>query len=74
MDDVPRILVADDEVKICSLLKKLLEREGYRVTTVNDGATLLLNGFGGAVDIGAEDVTIFGDGFNGQAEAHRQFC
>jgi len=41
MDDVPRILVADDEVKICSLLKKLLEREGYVVTTVNDGGAAL---------------------------------
>ncbi|MEN8149721.1 MAG: HD domain-containing phosphohydrolase [Planctomycetota bacterium] len=41
MDDVPRILVADDEVKICSLLKKLLEREGYDVTTVNDGGSAL---------------------------------
>ena len=41
MEDVPRILVADDEVKICALLKKLLEREGYRVTTVNDGGSAL---------------------------------
>jgi len=41
MDEVPRILVADDEVKICSLLKKLLEREGYQVTTVNDGTSAL---------------------------------
>jgi len=41
MVDAPRILVADDEVKICSLLKQLLEREGYRVSTVNDGGSAL---------------------------------
>jgi len=41
MSDAPRILVADDEVKICALLKKLLEREGYHVETVTDGASAL---------------------------------
>jgi response regulator RpfG family c-di-GMP phosphodiesterase len=41
MDDAPRILVTDDETKICTLLKKLLERQGYQVTTCNDGASAL---------------------------------
>ena len=37
----PRILVVDDEPKICRLLEQLLEREGYSVTTCPDGAAAL---------------------------------
>lgn len=32
-----RILVVDDELKMCQSLKALLSREGYRVTTEQDG-------------------------------------
>jgi putative nucleotidyltransferase with HDIG domain len=35
---MPRILVADDEVKICELLQRLLTREGYHVEMAHNGA------------------------------------
>ncbi len=38
---MPRILVADDEQKICELLARLLTREGYEVSTANDGDSAL---------------------------------
>ncbi|MCU0726226.1 MAG: response regulator [Planctomycetes bacterium] len=37
MDEGPRILVADDEPKIGSLLERQLAREGYRVEVCTDG-------------------------------------
>ncbi len=33
-----KILVVDDDVNICDILRMYLEREGYEVKTVNDGA------------------------------------
>ena len=33
-----KILVVDDEVSICDLLRLYLENEGYEVKTANDGA------------------------------------
>ncbi|MHC4472009.1 MAG: sigma-54-dependent transcriptional regulator, partial [Planctomycetota bacterium] len=36
-----RVLVVDDEPKIRQLLQRLLEREGYRVSTAGDGAAAL---------------------------------
>lgn len=33
----PRILVVEDEVEVLSLIKDLLETEGYRVETASDG-------------------------------------
>ncbi|VAX24176.1 hypothetical protein MNBD_NITROSPINAE04-508, partial [hydrothermal vent metagenome] len=35
----PRILIADDETTICSVLKRVLEKEGYLVNTCHDGDT-----------------------------------
>lgn len=37
MATVPSILVADDEPGICSLLKKVLTKQGYRVFTTTSG-------------------------------------
>ena len=33
-----KILVVDDDINICDLLKMYLEKEGYEVKTANDGA------------------------------------
>ncbi len=38
---MPRILVVDDEKKICELLARLLTREGYEVKTAHDGDSAL---------------------------------
>ncbi|HEB73563.1 MAG TPA: sigma-54-dependent Fis family transcriptional regulator [Nitrospirae bacterium] len=35
----PRILIADDETTICSVLKRVLEKEGYQVDICHDGDT-----------------------------------
>jgi two-component system, OmpR family, response regulator CpxR len=37
-DAQPRILVVDDDAELCDLLADYLEREGYRVQAVHDGA------------------------------------
>jgi len=33
-----KILVVDDDINICDILRMYLEREGYEVKTANDGA------------------------------------
>ena len=37
----PQILVVDDEPHLCSGLRRVLEKEGYEVTTATDGETAL---------------------------------
>lgn len=38
MSSKPGILVIDDDINICELIRLYLEKEGYGVRTVNDGA------------------------------------
>ena len=38
---LPRILVVDDEVLLCKVVSKILEREGYETETANNGADAL---------------------------------
>ncbi|MBE3562052.1 MAG: response regulator [Ktedonobacteraceae bacterium] len=33
----PRILIIDDSITICALVKRILQQEGYQVITANDG-------------------------------------
>jgi len=33
-----RVLVVDDDQALCLMVKRLLERQGFAVTTANDGA------------------------------------
>ncbi len=37
----PRVLVVDDEPRLCNVLRRILRQEGYRVTTAPDGETAL---------------------------------
>ena len=39
--DKPLILIVDDEPHICAILRRILERERYRVITTPDGKTAL---------------------------------
>ena len=49
MDDRARaILMVDDDEGLCELVQEFLEREGYEVTTVRDGAS----GLGAALEGG----------------------
>jgi len=33
----PKVLVVDDELHLCNVLRRILEREGYKVITAPDG-------------------------------------
>ncbi|MFC2071830.1 response regulator transcription factor [Chloroflexota bacterium] len=37
----PKVLVVDDELHLCKILRRILEREGYKVKTATDGETAL---------------------------------
>ena len=37
----PQVLIVDDELHMCNVLRRILEKEGYGVTTVLDGETAL---------------------------------
>lgn len=37
----PLVLVVDDELHMCNLLRRILENEGYKVVTAPDGETAL---------------------------------
>ena len=37
----PQILVVDDELQMCNVLRRILEKEGYRVITTPDGKSAL---------------------------------
>ena len=39
----PLALVVDDEPRMCDVLRRVLEKEGYRVITALDGETALGN-------------------------------
>ena len=70
-----KILVVDDELNICELLKLYLENEGYTVFTANDGQAA---GFGTAGHYVAQDGRLAGvprdpqDLFRPHHHAHRQ--
>jgi DNA-binding response OmpR family regulator len=36
-----KVLVVDDELHLCNVLRRILEREGYKVITTPDGETAL---------------------------------
>lgn len=40
-NDSPLILVVDDERHICTSLRRILKKEGYRVITAHDGDTAI---------------------------------
>ncbi|GAF74864.1 unnamed protein product, partial [marine sediment metagenome] len=37
----PQVLIVDDEPRLCSALRRILEKEGYKVITAPDGETAL---------------------------------
>jgi len=63
-DSTPRVLVVDDEPKICELLQALLRREGYEVETAFDARAALSKLRGGAFNLVVSDIKMPGmDGF-----------
>jgi len=62
--DAPRVLIVDDEPKICQFLEVLLRREGYSVSSVSNAADALLVVDKGACDLLITDLKMPGmDGF-----------
>lgn len=51
-----RILLADDDVELCEMLKEYLAPEGFSVDTANDGATALDKAMSGDYDLVVLDV------------------
>jgi two-component system, sensor histidine kinase and response regulator len=59
-----RLLIVDDDVELCSLLKEFLEREGYAVQCVHEGHAALDLAQQGGFDLIILDVMLPGlDGF-----------
>src|SRR5713226_5812991 len=59
-----RLLIVDDDIELCSLLKEFLEREGYSVQCVNEGREGLEQAQQGGYDLLILDVMLPGlDGF-----------
>jgi len=60
----PRVLVVDDEPKICELLEALLQKDGYLVDTALDGPTALSKLRGSDYALVVSDIKMPGmDGF-----------
>jgi DNA-binding response OmpR family regulator len=58
-----RLLIVDDDVELCSLLKEFLERESFTVECVNEGHAAL-EAVQGGFDLIVLDVMLPGlDGF-----------
>ena len=75
MPSKPRILVVDDERKICSMLEAALARDGYDVDTCSDPAAALERFHHSHHDLVITDLVMPGmDGFEliGQIKAERQ--
>lgn len=51
-----RILLADDDVELCEMLKEYLATEGFSVDTANDGAGALTKAMSGDYDLVVLDV------------------
>jgi two-component system response regulator CpxR len=59
-----RLLVIDDDVELCSLLKEYLQREDYNVKSIHDGRQGLEEALKGGYDLIILDVMLPGiDGF-----------
>ena len=59
-----RILIVDDELMMRNLLEKILSREGYQITSVDDGPAALAYIKANKVDILISDMKMPGmDGF-----------
>ena len=59
-----RLLIVDDDVELCSLLKEFLERESFAVECVNEGRAALEAAQQGGFDLVVLDVMLPGlDGF-----------
>lgn len=55
---LPRILVVDDDVELCELLREYLEPEGFRIDVAHDGAEGLARAISGEFTLVVLDVML----------------
>ena len=68
-----RVLIIDDDIELCALLREFLEREGYRVTLEVEGLRGLELATGGNFDLVVLDLMLPGmDGFAVAAALRRE--
>ncbi len=53
---MPHILLADDDIELCEMLKEYLAAEGFTLATAHDGETALVKAQAGAFDLIILDV------------------
>lgn len=71
---MPKILIADDEPKICDLIEKYLNAEGYETERAGDGETAVYKAENGSFDLIILDIMMPDlDGFAAAARI-RAFC
>lgn len=71
---MPKVLIADDEPKICDLIEKYLNAEGYETERAHDGETVVYIAENGNFDLILLDVMMPDlDGF-AAAKRIRAFC
>lgn len=59
------ILLADDDIELCEMLKEYLAAEGFKLTTANDGVTALSRALAGTFDLIVLDIMMPGkNGFD----------
>jgi two-component system, OmpR family, response regulator len=56
----PRVLIADDEVRLAEALRQGLERHGYACTVVHDGTSALAKALAGGYDLVLLDLMLPG--------------
>src|SRR5512146_2510991 len=54
------ILLADDDVELCDMLKEYLAAEGFKLTTAHDGVTALSRALAGSFDLIILDIMMPG--------------
>lgn len=57
-DRRPAVLLADDDVELCTMLGEYLGREGYDVRAVHDGASAIATAAATSFDIVVMDITM----------------
>ena len=53
---MPRILLADDDIELCEMLKEYLAAEGFTLVTAHDGETALVRAYASHFDLIVLDV------------------
>ncbi len=67
-----RLLVVEDEKKLCDMIAKSLHQAGYEVDTCNDGEEALDMIYAEMYDLIVLDLNLPGDGWNGYSSGASQ--